>query len=218
MQNIETAHFNMVEQQVRPSDVSDPRILTTLSQIKRDDFLDDELQGLAYADTCLPIGYGQVMLSPVIEGRLLQALNVQADEEVLELGTGSGYFTALLACLAKHITSVEIIPELSEQAAENLSKIGIENVDLLIGDASRGWSLADRVDVIVATAAFAIVTDDYLQSLAIGGRMLVVVGDADIMNVQVIRRVTEWEWQTDAVFETSIPLMINAESKPVFEF
>jgi len=218
MQNIETAHFNMVEQQVRPSNVSDPRILTALNQIKRNDFLEDELQGLAYADTCLPIGYGQVMLSPVIEGRLLQALNVQADEEVLELGTGSGYFTALLACLAKHITSVEIVPELSEQAAENLSKAGIENVNLLIGDASRDWSLTDRVDVIVATAAFAIVPDDYLQSLAIGGRMLAVIGDANIMNVQIIKRVTEWEWQTDTVFETSIPLMINAEPKPVFEF
>ncbi|MBE9533142.1 MAG: protein-L-isoaspartate O-methyltransferase, partial [Proteobacteria bacterium] len=175
-----------------------------------------ELQGLAYADTDLPIGFGQVILSPIVLGRLLQALDIQPDELVLEIGTGTGYFTALLAQLAMHVTSVEIVPELSAIATENLADV--DNVTLSVGDASKGWALADRIEVIVSTAAFVTVPDDYLQSLTVGGRMLAVVGEGDAMTVQMIRRVTEWEWQTETIFETVIPAMINAEPHEQFEF
>lgn len=215
---LENAHFNMLEQQVRPSEVLDARVLMALKEVSRAQFVDDELQGLAYADTNLPIGFEQVILSPVVLGRFLQAINVQADENVLEIGTGTGYFTALLAQLATHVTSVEIMPELSALATENLAKANINNVTLLVGDASKGWTLADRIDVIICTAAFVTVPDDYLQSLTVGGRMLAVVGDADMMDVQIIHRVTEWEWQTESVFETVIPAMINAEPHVQFEF
>ena len=218
VQNIESAHFNMLQQQVRPSDVLDPRVLKALNDVARDQFVDQDLLGLAYADTELPIGYGQTMLSPVVQGRLLQAIDIQPDEEVLEIGTGSGYSTALLAQLAKHVTSVEIVPELSELAQQHLTDAAIDNVTLCVGDASRAWALADRVDVIIATAAFVTVPDAYLQSLSVGGRMLAVVGEGDMMTVQIIHRITEWEWQTDAVFETVIPAMINAEPKPEFKF
>ncbi len=218
VQNLDNAHFNMLEQQVRPSDVLDSRVLEALKNVERDQFVDESMAGLAYADTALPIGYGQVILSPVTQGRLLQALNVQMDENVLEIGTGTGYSTALLALLASHVTTVDIVPELVELAQQNLAKTGIKNVTCCVGDASQGWLLADRIDVIIATAAFEIIPDDYLQSLTVGGRMLAVVGkDAD-MSVQIIKRVTEREWQTDTVFETSIPAMLNAESKPEFEF
>lgn len=216
VQNVDNAHFNMLEQQVRPSDVLEPRTLKALKDVVRAQFVDDELQGLAYADTDLPIGFGQVMLSPVVLGRLLQALDIQSDESVLEIGTGTGYFTALLAQLAMHVTSVEIIPELSAMAADNLADI--DNVTLLVGDASKGWALADRIEVIISTAAFVTVPDDYLQNLAVGGRMLAVVGESDAMIVQMIRRVTEWEWQTETIFETVIPAMINAEPHAKFEF
>lgn len=209
-------HYNMIEQQVRPSDVLDLRVLTALSAVMREHFVVDELASLAYADTMLPIGFGQTMLPPVVEGRLLQVLNVQPNEQVLEIGTGTGYFTALLAQLAKHVTSVELIAELSEQAQLNLA--AIENVALLVGDASQGWDLAHRVDVIIATAAFVAVPDDYKYALEIGGRMLAVVGVAPMMEVHIIQRVAEREWQTDTVFETVIPAMINAEPKLEFEF
>ena len=218
VQNADNAHFNMLEQQVRPSDVLNPRALIALKEVVRAQFVDEELQGLAYADTDLPIGFGQVMLSPVLLGRLLQAIDVQADEVVLEIGTGTGYFTALLAQLAKHVTSVEIIPELSAIAADNLAKAGIDNVTLLVGDASKGWSLSDRIEVIISTAAFVTVPDDYLQSLTVGGRMLAVVGEGAAMAVQIIHRITEWEWQADTIFETVIPAMINAEPHAKFEF
>ena len=216
--NLDYAHSNMVAQQVRPSDVLNPHVLHALNTIKRDRFVAEELVDLAYADTQLAIGYGQFMLSPVLEGRLLQALNVQKHEHVLELGTGSGYFTALLASLAEHVTSIEIIPELSQLAQQRLTGMAIPNVTLNIGDASQGCELKERVDIIVATAAFVTVPDAYLQALAVGGRMLVVVGNAPVMSVQVIQRISEWDWHTETVFETVIPAMINAEPKPEFNF
>ncbi|MDO7597231.1 MAG: protein-L-isoaspartate O-methyltransferase [Pseudomonadota bacterium] len=215
---LDIAHFNMLEQQVRPSDVLDPRVLMALKDVLRSQFVDDDLAGLAYADTELPIGYGQTMLSPVQQGRLLQVLNVKSDENVLEIGTGTGYFTALLARLAKHVISVDIVPELSALAQHNLATVGIDNVTLYIGDASQGWPLADRIDVIVTTAAFVTIPDDYLQRLQVGGRMLAIVGKGQNMKVQLIRRTTERDWQTDNVFETVISAMINAEPKPEFEF
>lgn len=214
--NLNKPHYNMIEQQVRPSDVLEPRVLAALSVVMRENFVPEELVSLAYADTELRIGYGQTMLSPVVEGRILQALNIQLDEHVLEIGTGTGYFTALLAQLAKRVTSVELIAELSEQARQKLETIN--NIELQVGDASHGWDLADRIDVIVVTAAFVNVPDLYKHLLKIGGRMLAVVGVSPAMKVQLIRRVAERQWQIDTVFETVIPAMINAEPKPEFKF
>lgn len=216
--NLDIAHFNMLEQQVRPSDVLDLRVLAALKSVIRAQFVDNDFLGLAYADTELPIGYGQKMLSPVLQGRLLQALDVQPDEKVLEIGTGTGYFTALLAQLASHVMSVEIVPELSALAQNNLTSAGIDNVTLYVGDASRAWPLADRIDAIVITAALVSVPDDYLQSLQVGGRLLAIVGKGQNMQVQLIRRVAERQWQTTTVFETVISAMINAEPKLEFEF
>lgn len=210
------SHYNMIEQQVRPSDVIEPRVLAALSAVMREQFASEEVASLAYADTELAIGYGQTMLSPVVEGRLLQALDIQLEERVLEIGTGSGYFTALLAQLAKHVTSVEIVAELSEQAQQRLA--GVDNITLQVGDASVGWTTPDRVDVIVITAAFVTVPEQYKHNLQVGGRMLVVVGEMPAMQVQLIHRTAERQWQTKTVFETVIPAIINAEPKPEFEF
>jgi len=216
--NLDYAHSNMVTQQVRPSDVLNPQVLTALQAVKREKFVAEELIDLAYADTQLTIGFDQFMLSPVIEGRMLQVLNIQPNEEVLELGTGTGYFTALLATLAKRVLSVELIPELSQLAQQNLDELGISNVNLAVGDASQEWSLIKRVDVIVATAAFVTVPNAYLQTLNVGGRMLAIVGTAPVMSALLIRRVSEREWQTETVFETVIPPMTNAEPKAEFNF
>ena len=208
----------MVEQQVRPSDVLDPDVLKAMIEVDRAQFICEEMQGLAYADTNLPLGYGQQMFSPVLDGRILQALHITADERVLEIGTGSGYLTALLAQLAEEVISVEFVPELSEMAQQNLLKAGIKNVTLMVGDASQGWSLDTRVDVIVCTAAVLTVPEDYLQILRVGGRMLAFVGEGNNMKAQLISRVTEMEWQTENVFETAVKPMINAEPKPAFKF
>lgn len=218
MTELEQAHSNMVHQQVRPSDVLDERVLTAMSSVPRSLFVDPELASLAYADTALPIGEGQTMLSPVLEGRLLQALQIQSDETVLEIGTGSGYFTALLAKLAKQVISVDYFASLSEQAQARLTALAIDNVSLHVGNAAKSWPLADRIDAIVITAAFVSVPEEYLHSLKVGGRLLAVVGKAPAMTVQLIERVGEWNWHTSALFETVIPPVIHAEPKTLFEF
>lgn len=215
---LKRAHFNMLEQQVRPSDVLAPRVLDAMKRIDRAVFVDESLAGLAYADTALPIGFGQVILSPIVQGQLLQALDLQSDEDVLEIGTGSGYFTALLATLGHHVTSIEIESELSALSADNLAKSDIENVSLIVGDASHDCLSTERMAVIVSTAAFTEIPDAFLQSLQVGGRMLAIVGEKAVMAVHKVTRMNEREWQKEILFETAIPAMINAEPKPVFEF
>jgi len=216
--NTNIAHSNMVEQQVRPSDVLNASVLAAMTAIPRQNFVDDALAKLAFADTQLPIGCDQSMLSPVIEGRLLQALKLQSHETVLEIGTGSGYFTALLAQLASQVISVEYFAELSSQAALRLQQLNIKNVTLEVGDAAKLWPLTERIDAIVATAAYVSVPDEYLHLLKVGGRMVVVTGEAPAMTVQLIQRVGERDWHSETLFETVIPAMINAEPKAKFEF
>lgn len=213
-----TAHTNMVWQQVRPNEVSNPDVLNAIQQVERAKFVSSELSALAYADTQLPIGYGQHLLSPLQEGRILQALSLQKTETVLEIGTGSGYFTALLALLARQVWTVEILAELSVEAQQRHQQLGIDNVIYAVGDASQGWPLAERVDAIVVTAAFTTVPEAYLNQLLVGGRMVAIVGTEPAMTVQLIRRVTERQWQTHRVFETVVAPMQNAEPKTEFIF
>ena len=216
MQQQEIAQFNMLEQQVRPNEVDNTRVLDAIREIDRASFVDEKLVGLAYADTALAMGYGQTMLPPLLQAKILQAVDIQPNEVVLEIGTGTGYLTVLIAQLAQQVISVEIVPELSAQAQQNLA--AFNNISLQVGDASKGWQLDDRVDVIVATAAFVNTPDELLNLLKVGGRLLVAVGEAPAMNVQLIHRVTEREWQSKTVFETVMPHIINAEPKAKFEF
>jgi len=218
VQNQNTAHFNMLEQQVRPGDVLDHKVLGVLKQIKRADFVDESLSGIAYADIALPIGHGQKMLPPILHGRMLQALDIHNGENVLEVGTGSGYFTALLSILAQHVTTIEIIEELSLTAKNNIKAYGFDNITYCVGDASKTYPLSDRIDVIVLTAAFVVVPDDYLQNIKVGGRLLAIVGQEQNMEVQLIQRVAEREWQSETILETVVPAVINAEPKPEFKF
>lgn len=218
MVTFNNAHFNMIAQQVRPGDVLDAKVLAAMTAIPRECFVEKNMTRLAYADTQLPIGCEQTMLSPIQEGRFLQALNLQPDETVMELGTGSGYFTALLAQLANQVVSVEYFAELSELASQRLDQQGIENVSLQVGDASKSWALADRIDAIVITAAYESVPDHYFHQLKVGGRLLAVTGKAPAMSVQLTQRVSEWDWQTASLFETVIPAVINAEPKAEFKF
>ena len=216
--NLDHAHANMVAQQVRPNDVLNPQVLVALKTIKRDKFVKEKFIKFAYADMQLPMDFGQFMLSPVQEGRFLEALNIKSNEQILEIGTGSGYFTAILSTLADQVLSVELIPELSHHAQKILAKMGISNIAFEVGDAAYKWELKERIDIIIITAALITIPGDYLQDLKVGGRMLAVVGKPPVMSVQLICRISECKWQTKIVYETLIPAMINAEPAPEFTF
>lgn len=213
-----SAHANMVWQQLRPNDVSDPGVLQVLQNTDRADFVSDSLKALAYADTQLPIGFGQHLWSPLQEARILQAMQLNKTDTVLEIGTGSGLYTAMLAQLAGKVLSVEIHPELSRSAQQRLNVLNLDNVTLQIGDACLGWPVAERVNAIVLTAAYPQVPEQYLQQLTIGGRLLAIVGEAPAMSVQRIIRTGETQWHTENLFETVVATMLGAEPKPEFAF
>ncbi len=213
-----TARFNMIEQQIRTWDVLDPTVLQLLNDLPRENFVPAEYQGLAFADIEIPIGGGQTMLSPKLEGRMLQALGLQKTQTVLHVGTGSGYFTALLASLAKQVTSVEINANLSAQAAKKLAQNHIQNVTLLEGDAAKVLPNNQTYDAIVYTGSAPVEPANMRQQLNIGGVMLVVLGQAPAMQATLIRRVSATGFKQEVLFETCIAELKNATQAQQFEF
>ncbi|MFO7604276.1 MAG: protein-L-isoaspartate O-methyltransferase [Gammaproteobacteria bacterium] len=216
MTNIELARYNMIEQQIRPWDVMDDRVLDLLVQVPREAFVPDAYKALAFTDMPLPLGHGQCMMPPKLEARILQALAPQPHETILEIGTGSGYFTALLARSAAHVYSVDLYADLSEQAGRHLEEQNIHNVTLEVGDAAQGWSHHDRVDAIVITAALPVLPDPFRQDIKVGGRLLAIVGESPSMEVQLIRRTGERDWTTENLFETDMPCLTNARQPERF--
>lgn len=214
----ETARFNMIEQQIRTWEVLDPTVLQLLNDIPREQFVPAAYQGLAFADLEIPIGHGQLMLSPKLEGRLLQALSIKNSDHVLHIGTGTGYLTALLAKLAKHVVSVEIEPELSALAAQHLKAQQIQNITLEVGDAAHGWSQQAPCDVILFGASSPVEPANVRQQLAIGGRMLIVLGSAPVMRATLIQRISEHGFREDVLFETCIAPLTNATQAQPFQF
>ncbi len=218
MPDLALARHNMVEQQVRPWEVLDQKVLDVLEAVPREDFVPPEWRNLAYADEFIPLPGGEVMLPPRIEARLLQALDVQPEETVLEVGTGSGYFTALLAKLARHVYSVEIDPELSASAGEKLREHGIANVTLEVGDAARGWDRHAPYNAIAITGSLPELPDAFREQLTIGGRLVAIVGEAPVMEAVLIRRLGESEWSEEFLFETVVPPLKNAPGTNRFRF
>ena len=218
----EVARFNMIEQQIRTWDVLDPTVLQLLNDVPRENFVPKEYLGLAFADIEIPIGpnvnAGQTMLSPKLEGRILQALNVQKTHHVLHIGTGSGYLTALLCSLAKHVLSVEINANLSQQAAENLAAQNIQNVTLEIADGALGFATNQPYDLIVYSGSSPVEPTGVRQQLAIGGAMFIVLGQAPAMQATLIQRVSATGFKHVVLFETCIPALINAPQIDRFEF
>lgn len=208
--NLDQARHNMIEQQIRPWEVLDQRVLDLLSTVPREDFVPSAYRNLAFADMNIPLGEGQVMMSPKVEARILQALNLQDHETVLEVGTGSGYVTALLANLAKRVISVDINPDMTRQAGEKLAAHGITNVTLETGDAALGWDAHAPYDAIVITGSLPLLPDNFKQTLNVGGRLLAIVGDSPAMGVLLITRVGDAEWAQETLFETDLPALINA--------
>ena len=214
----EQARFNMIEQQIRTWEVLDPAVLDLLKQVPREAFVPPQYAGLAFADLEIPLGHGQTMLSPKIEGRILQALELKKTDKVLEVGTGSGYLTALLAKSAKQVISVDINPDLSQIARQRLTQQKINNVTLEIGDAANGWDAHAPYDVIVFTGSLPVPPDNVQQSLTIGGRMFVVTGEAPVMEATIIRRVAANSFKHDVLFETCLPALTNAPQPQRFQF
>ncbi|CAN4276899.1 Pcm Protein-L-isoaspartate carboxylmethyltransferase [Methylophilaceae bacterium] len=214
----EIARFNMIEQQIRTWEVLDPVVLALLNEIPREHFVPTEYQGLAFADIEIPIGAGQNMLSPKLEGRILQALSVQKSHNVLHIGTGSGYVTALLASLAKHVTSVEINAELSAKAAQNLTKHSIQNVSLLVEDGALGLPNQAPFDLIVYTGSSPVEPIGVRNQLAIGGSLFIVLGTGPAMQATLVQRLSEAGFRQDVLFETYVPELVNAPQASTFEF
>jgi len=216
--NIEQARFNMVEQQVRPWAVLDQKVLDLMEQASREAFVPVAYRDLAYADIMIPLGEGEVMMPPRIEARLLQALQVDSSDRVLEIGTGYGYLTHLLAALAGHVVSLEIREDFLRQAKRNLEAQSSFNITLECADGLPGRPVGAPYDIIAVTGSL-YQTDQVLRrQLSIGGRMFVIVGEAPAMQASLVRRTGEEQWHTEALFETVIPALIGAPQPQQFVF
>ncbi len=215
--NIDFARQQMVEQQVRAWDVLDQSILSVLKTVPREQFVPSGFESLAFADVEIPLGLGQAMMTPTLEGRVLQALQCQASDAVLEIGTGSGFLAACLAQLAGSVTSIDIHDEFLVTAASNLEDAGISNVQLLGMDATERLP-EEKFDAIAVTGSVQTFDPRFVMALKPGGRLFVVVGDPPIMDARLIVRLSDTDWQSTSQFETELTPLIHGRLPPQFLF
>jgi protein-L-isoaspartate(D-aspartate) O-methyltransferase len=218
MLDMEQARFNMIEQQIRPCEVLEGRILELLKHVRREHYVPKDMREMAFMDMEIPLGYGAYMWQPKLEARTVQELHLTRDDNVLEVGTGSGYLTALLSMLAGHVTSVEIVPELSATAGQRLHAYRHENVTLKIGDAARGWGGDTKYDAIVLTGSTPVLPVAFQNSLNIGGRLFAIVGDAPVMEARLITRVAADTFETVNIMEACVAPLQNALQPQRFVF
>jgi protein-L-isoaspartate(D-aspartate) O-methyltransferase len=216
--DVERARFNMVEQQIRPWEVLDQRVLDLLLRIRREEYVPARYRALAFADMEIPLGHGETMLAPKIEARMLQELALAPGDRILEVGTGSGYMTALLASLGSHVCSVDIVPEFTQTASAKLTAHGVTNLTLETGDAARGWDRHAPYDAIMVTGSMPVLPDAFLKSLRPGGRLIAVVGEPPVMEAQLITCVAAGAYSTTGLFETCIAPLRNAVQPERFVF
>ena len=233
--NIESARHNMVVSQIRTGSVLDDRILELVGRGPRQDFVPDALRNLAFVDMQIPLGHGEVMMAPLVEARLLQELAIKPTDKILEIGTGSGYMTWLLAQLGAKVHSVEIRAEFTDRASGRLAAHGARNVELEIGDGARGWDrhatardggsaenagavFPPPYDVILVTGSLPLLPDGFKKSLTVGGRLIAIVGRSPAMEAQLISRITESGFNIRGLFETDLPPLQNALAPSAFVF
>ena len=215
--NTDFARRQMVDQQVRAWEVLDTDILDVLKNVPREQFVPAGFESLAFADTEIPIGHGQSMMTPTIEGRVLQALRLKPEDTVLEIGTGTGFLAACVARLAGSVTSIDIHDDFLEKAAANLEDTGIDNVKLMNLDATR--EIPDNhFDAIAVTGSIQTFDSRFIKALKQEGRLFVVVGDAPVMEARLVQKKGDNEWQTDVLFETNLTPLANATLPPQFSF
>ena len=214
--NIEQARFNMIEQQIRPWNVLAQDVLDLLTVVKREEFVPAAYRNLAFFDTEIPLPGGENMMPPKVEARILQEANIKKHEQVLEIGAGSGYMAALLAYKARHVTTVEIDPELKSLAEKNLAAYGVTNVSGELGNGAQGWQ--GEFDVIVISGALPFLPDTFLKQIKVGGRILAIVGEAPVMSLQVITRTSDQVFDTVTLFETMAKYLHSATESSHFTF
>jgi protein-L-isoaspartate(D-aspartate) O-methyltransferase len=217
MNNMELARFNMVEQQIRPWDVLDGNVLDLIKKVKREQFVPVDKQSMAFMDVEIPLGHNAKMWSPKVEARALQSLKLKPTDRVLEVGTGSGYLTALMSRMAAHVTSVELVQELSARAARSLASHHFDNVTLEVGDASRGWG-NEKYDAIVLTGSVPMPPQSFYDMLKVGGRLFAIVGDAPAMHALQVTCVAQGVFETTTLFETNVEPLSNAPQPERFVF
>ena len=215
--NTQYARLQMVNQQVRGWNVYDDDVLAMLREMPREHFVPRGFETLAFADTAIPIAHGEHMMTPTIEGRLLQALGLDGGDKVLEVGTGSGFMTACLSMLADHVTSIDIHGDFIEAAASRLEQEGITNVDFQQMDAMRELP-AGRFDAIAVTGSIQSFDPRFVEALSPHGRLFVVVGESPAMRAKLIERTDEHDWQTVPLFETDLAPLVHGALPPQFSF
>jgi protein-L-isoaspartate(D-aspartate) O-methyltransferase len=216
--NIEQARFNMIEQQIRPWNVLDQDVLDALVVVKREEFVPAAYKSLAFVDTEIPLPGGEAMFTPKLEARLLQEVQLKKHETVLEIGAGSGYMAALLAHKGRHVTTVDILLELTAMAESNLANAGVTNVTVQHGNGAQGWANGAPFDVIVISGALEVLPEAFLKQVKVGGRIAAIVGQAPVMTANIITRVSETAYDTVKVFETDVKYLRSAETPSHFEF
>ena len=216
--DVERARFNMIEQQIRTWEVLDQRVLELLSTVRREEFVLPAYRALAFVDMEIPIGHGEKMLQPKLEARMLQELALKAEDRILEVGTGSGYMTALLAACGARVFSVDIEVEFTRAAAQKLAAHLITNVTLETGDAARGWDKHGPYDAIVLTGSVPLLPDAFKASLAPGGRLLAIVGEPPVMEAKLVTRVADGGASEIGLFETCVAPLKNALQPERFVF
>ena len=216
--DLEHARHNMIVQQIRPWDVADEDVLEVIEQMPREAFVPERFVHLAFADTEIPIGQGQSMMTPKVEARMLQALNIRPGDRVLEIGTGSGYVTACLSWLSGDVTSIDIFEEFTLAAAGKLQAQGIDHVTLLTGDAMAAPVAGGPFDVIAVTGALPLSTDHFEAQLKAGGRLFQVIGEGPAAQAQVVTCVREGQYTRQTVFETRLAPLVNAPRRAAFVF
>ncbi len=217
-QDLERARFNMIEQQIRPWEVLDQRVLDVIAATPREAFVPEQYRStLAFSDISLPLGHDQYMMPPKLEGRLLQSLALRPTDTVLEIGTGSGYVTACLARLAERVLSVDIFADFKNAAERKLAGQNIANVELRTQDAASGWN-EGQFDAIAVTGSLPALHQGFHRALTVGGRLFVIVGTPPIMEALLITRIGPEQWSTESLFDTVIPPLVNAAAPARFHF
>ncbi|MCC5791500.1 MAG: protein-L-isoaspartate O-methyltransferase [Legionellaceae bacterium] len=212
------AKKNMITQQLRTGDVLNEKVLQVYAGLNREDFVPSEMRPFAYSDLQIPLGHEQRMLTPLEEGKILQALELQGHETVLEIGTGSGFMSALLAQMAEKVISVEYYADFTQRARNNLKQAGIYNVELIHGDGSAGWMEKAPYDVIVFTGAIDAVSEGHKLQLMPGGKLFAVVGQKPIMQGQLHQLNQDGHWSHQLLFESCLPPLINKLRPKAFIF
>jgi protein-L-isoaspartate(D-aspartate) O-methyltransferase len=221
--NFEQARSNMIEQQIRTGEVLDQRVLDLLGSVPREDFVPSRYRSLAFSDTNIPLGFGEVMMAPKVEARMLQVLAVEPGDRILEIGTGSGYVTALLARSGCEVTTVEIHPQLSAGVKVRVALQGLDNVRFEVGNglehkATEGPSIDQGYDVIAVTGSLPVYTDHFEKRLAVCGRVFLIVGQAPVMEAMLVTRVGAREFAREGLFETDLPPLRGAPTPKRFVF